>query len=266
MAWTLDHVGPMTKTVEDSALLLQAMAGYDDLDPSTAHVPVDHYMSYLNQDINGMVIGINEPYLFSQADQEVEALVRSAINQLERMGAKIELVDFKTLDNALFAMMMTMASEATTIHHENLIKRPHDFGIEVRTELQFGETISAVDYLQAQQIRRQIIQEFNEVFKKVDVIVGPTLPFTASPVGSEFATLNGEKVKLAEHVSRYIRPTTLAGIPAMTIPCGLSKGLPVGMQILGGPFQEGKILKVASAVETLHLMRGTKPEVGIFSR
>mgnify|MGYP001233683602 CR=1 FL=1 len=265
MAWTLDHVGPMTKTVEDSAILLQAMAGHDPKDPSTADIPVDDYLSYLNQDVNGMVIGINEKHLFSNVDKEVGALVRSAIKQLEQMGAKIELIDFSTLDNALFAMMMTMASEATTIHHENLVKRPQDFGIEVRTELQFGETISAVDYLQAQQLRRQIIQEFNDVFSKVDVIVGPTLPFTASPVGSDFATLNGEKVKLAEHASRYIRPTTLAGIPAMTVPCGLSEGLPVGMQILSGPFQEGKIFKVASAVESLHLMEGKKPATSIYS-
>lgn len=266
MAWTLDHVGPMTKTVEDSAILLQAMAGYDEKDPSTATVPVDDYRSCLNKDISGTVIGINEEYLFSNVDQEVEALVWSAIKQLEQMGAKVELINFSTLDNALFAMMMTMASEATTIHHENLIKRPQDFGIEVRTELQFGETISAVDYLQAQQLRRQIIQEFNDIFKKVDVIVGPTLPFTASPVKSDFATLNGEKVKLAEHVSRFIRPTTLAGIPAMTVPCGLSKGLPVGMQILSGPFQEGKIFKIASAVESLNLMKGKKPEIGMYSR
>lgn len=260
MAWSLDHVGPMTKTVKDSAILLQAMAGHDEHDPSSSRVPVDQYTSYLNQDIKGMVIGINEAFFFNNVDQDVEALVRSAIQELEKMGAKIEMVDFSTLDNALFAMMMTMASEATTIHHENLLKRPEDFGIEVRTELLFGETISAVDYLQAQQIRRQIRDEFHDVFKKVDVIIGPTLPFTASPVGSDFATLNGEQVTLAEHVSRFIRPTTLAGIPAMSVPCGLSDGMPVGLQILSGPFQEGKLLQVAHAVELLNLMEGKKPD------
>lgn len=263
MAWSLDHIGPITKTVADSAILLEVLAGYDPLDPSCINVPVDQYTSYLDKGIRDMVIGINEEFFFSHADHQIEALAKSAIEKLENMGAKIETVEFSTLDNALFAMMMVMASEATTIHHENLRKRPHDFGIEVRTELLFGETISAVDYLQAQQIRQEIKEEFQEVFKKVDVMIGPTLPITASPIGSDYAILNGKPVKLAEHVSRYIRPTTLAGIPAMSIPCGFSDGMPVGLQVFSGPFKEGKLFQVASAIESLNLLEGKKPDLSM---
>lgn len=258
-AWSLDHVGPMTKTVEDAAILLQAMAGHDPLDTTTASLPVPDYSSYLHKDVADMVIGINEEYLFANADEQVEKSVRHVINELEKLGAKIVPVQFKTFENALFAFMMTMAAEATALHHENLVKRPEDYGIEVRTELMFGELISAVDYLQAQQIRRTIRDEFEEVFQEVDVIVGPTLPFTAGYIGTDTVMLNGEEVKLPEHVSRFIRPTTLTGIPAMSVPCGLVNGLPVGIQILAGPFMEKKIFQVASTIEALQLMRGLKP-------
>src|SRR5699024_6734230 len=124
--------------------------------------------------------------------------------------------------------LITMASEATTIHHENLKKSLSKYGDDVRVLLELGELISAEDYLHAQQLRRQINLAFNRAFENVDLIAAPTLPFTASPIGDDTVTINGEEVGFLEHVIRLTGPANVTGLPAISLPCGLTEGLPVG--------------------------------------
>lgn len=258
LAWSLDHIGPMTKTVYDSALLLSELAGFDENDPSSINLPTYDYTENLTGEIEGMVIGINEEYFFDDVDPAVEKMVRVAIRKLEELGAKLERVKLPSLDYALWAQMITISTEASAVHHENLLKRPEDFGTDMRRYLDFGEIASAVDYLQAQQIRLQMKEEFNQLFKKVDVLISPTHPFTAALIGQDKVMLKGKEVVMSDNVSRFTRPANLTGIPALSIPCGLSNGLPVGMQIMGGAFQEHKVLNVAKAVEQLNLLGGAK--------
>src|SRR5699024_2646547 len=147
------------------------------------------------------------------------------IQKLEQMGARVEMVDLQTVHDARYAYAMTIAAEASAVHHHHSKQRAKDFGETMRSELYFGETVSAVDYLHAQNIREQVRREFKDVFKKVDVLISPTVPFVAPTIGNNNVELNGKKVSFSEHVSRLIRPTTLIGIPAITVPCGISEGL-----------------------------------------
>ncbi|WP_042684005.1 Asp-tRNA(Asn)/Glu-tRNA(Gln) amidotransferase GatCAB subunit A [Caldalkalibacillus thermarum] len=252
LAWSLDHIGPMTKTAKDAAYVLEAIAGYDPKDPTSINVPTPKYSEELTGSVKGLRIGINEEYFFNNVDSEVEKTVRNAILSLEKEGAVIETVNVPALQYAEYAEMITIISEASTIHHNNLIAREEDFGDDVRFLLKLGEIPSAVDYLQAQQIRLQLDREFKEMFNKVDVLITPTLPFLPPKIGQDTVLLNGNEVNFLDHIIRFTGPFNLTGLPAVTVPCGFVNDLPVGMQIVGPAFQEGRILNVADTFEKLH--------------
>lgn len=254
LAPSLDHVGPIAKTVDDVALILQNIAGYDRSDPISSNCTVDNYTAELEKDVKELVIGVNEDYFFHNIDPDVESNVKQTINKLEQLGAKVQEINFKKINDARYAYAMTIAAEASAVHHEHLKNRSDDLGDLIRSELYFGETLSAVDYLHAQNIREQVRRDFQNIFKKVDVLIAPTVPFVAPSIGQQNIMLNGKEVPFSAHVSRLIRPTTLIGLPAITVPCGMSQGLPIGIQILSAPFKESTILKVAKKIENMNLI------------
>lgn len=261
LAWSLDHVGPMTKTVKDAAGLLQVIAGFDKNDPTTVNVPVDNYMEQVTGDVKDLVIGVNEEYFFRRVDAGIEKLVRAGIQKLVDQGAKVKEVKIPTLQYAEWAELVTSLSEASTIHHRDLQERPDDFGNDIRMLFELGELPSAVDYLQAQQVRRQLKQDFQKAFQEVDILVAPTLPVLPNDIGDDFADLNGEKVDLIDNVIRFMGPLNLTGLPALSVPCGVDQGLPVGMQFIGPAFKEGRVLNAGYAFEQTNPMGGKKPRL-----
>ncbi len=261
LAWTLDHIGPMTKTVKDAAGLLEVIAGYDKNDPTSIHAPTENYISKLNGGVKNLVIGINEEYYFKDVDADVEKLVRAAIKELESQGAKVETVEIPALQYAEYAELVTSLSEASAIHHRDLLKRPDDFGSDIRLLFELGELFSSVDYLQAQQLRRQIKQDFAHAFEKVDVLLAPTLPVMSPNIGSDYANLNGKQVDLIDNFIRFMGPCNLAGLPALTVPCGFKDGLPVGLQIIGNALNESTVLNVGYAFEQTNPLKGKRPQL-----
>src|SRR5690625_4414613 len=171
LAWSLDHVGPMTKTVKDAAGLLQIISGYDKNDPTSVDVPVDDYVGKVTGDVKGLVIGVNEDYFFNEVDDGIEKIVRGAIDALVAQGAKVKEVKIPTLKYAEWAELVTSLSEASAIHHSDMLTRPDDFGHDIRMLFELGELPSAVDYLQAQQVRRQLKQDFQQAFSEVDILM-----------------------------------------------------------------------------------------------
>ncbi|MFW1748745.1 amidase family protein [Acinetobacter guillouiae] len=135
------------------------------------------------------------------------------------------------------------------MHHDDLQQRPDDFGDDIRLLFELGELPTAVEYLQAQQLRRELKQQFSEIFKEVDVLIAPTLPILPPNIGSSVVKLNGEEVDLLNQIIRFTGPSNLTGLPALSIPCGLVEGQPVGLQIIGPAFQEQKVFNIALAVE-----------------
>jgi len=261
LSWSLDHIGPMAKTVKDAAILLEAISGYDEKDPTSVYTDQVPYSSLLNGDVKNMRIGVNEDYFFHMVDSGVEQLVRKAIQTFKELGATIVEVDIPELRHSEYTELITMASEASAIHHENLQKRISEYGNDVRILLELGELIPAVDYLHAQQIRRHINQAFSRVYENVDILISPTLPFTASPIGDDLVTINGEEVGFLEHVIRLTGPGNVTGLPAISVPCGLIDGLPAGLQLMGPAFKEETILNAAYALEKTNPMNGQKPEL-----
>lgn len=262
LAWSLDHIGPMSKTVADAAATLQAIAGYDHRDPTAVDMPVPDFSAGLGGDPKGLVIGIEEDYFFKNVDAPIEQLVRGQVDQLVSRGAKLKSVSIPSLAYSEWAELVTSMSEASAIHHHNLQTRPEDLGEDIRFLFELGELFSSVDYLQAQQVRRIIKQEFTTALQEVDVLITPTLPVMAPDIGSQVANLNGQEVDLIDNFIRFTGPSNLTGLPALTIPIGLTEDLPVGLQIIGRGFDEATVLKVASQIEASNPMERRRAPIG----
>lgn len=250
LAWSLDHVGPLTKSVEDAAIMLAAMAGADPKDPSTSSRPIVDYRNGMQGSIRGLRLGVPRQYFFEHVDPEIQKLVSAAIHELESIGATRVDVDIPALENCAAMEAHITLAEATSYHEPYLKKQPDDYGPTVQTNLEAGRYLLATDYVKSQRARTLLQRNFNEAFKRAEVIVSPTLP-ALPPLVGEVLVQSGD---LQEHVIdaflRFNIPYDLIGFPAISLPCGLSaSGLPVGLQIAGRAFDEVTILRVASSYE-----------------
>lgn len=260
LAWSLDHVGPLTRGVEDAAIILEVIAGYDPNDPTTKDKPVEAYRSQLGSGVKGLKIGVPTNYYFDDVDPEVEARVRAAIKTFEDLGGEVIDVSIPELALAMFAEMVTISTEASAYHHETLAANPAGYGDDVRLLLQGGELITAVQYVKAQQARRVIQEGFGRAFAQVDVLVAPTVPITAPRIGQKQVNVNGKMKDVVMQFMGWAAPCNLAGLPSVSVPVGLSTdGLPVAIQVIGKPFAEGTILKVAAAYEQQSSFKDIRP-------
>lgn len=258
-AWSLDHVGPIAATVGDASIILDAISGHDHRDPTSLSVPSTHTYKSLSTTIRDLVIGVEEDFFFADVDDEVAGIVSAGIDELRRLGATIKPVRISALRDCEYALTIIDTSETTTVHDPILRSRPSDYGDDVRYLLECGALPSAVDYLQAQQIRRAIKHEFLDVFAGVDAIVAPTLPIKTPNIGELSSISNGAKVDTIESLIRLVGPANLAGLPSLSIPCGVLRGLPVGMQIIGRPLGEQAILNLGAAFESTDPLSGYGP-------
>lgn len=249
-AWTLDHIGPMTRTVRDAAIVLDAISGHDARDPGSLPQPPTTTASALRDTLEGVTIGIVEDFFFHDVDDEVARCVWEGVEELRRQGATIRPLCIPGLVDVEWALTMIDTSETSTVHHANLRDRPQDYGDDVRLLLECGELPSAVDYLEAQQIRRRLRREVHNSFDTVDVLVGPTLPIRTPRIGAVEGSINGRSVDALENLIRLVGPASLLGLPCLSLPCGLADdGLPVSMQIIGPALGEQKVLDVGHVLE-----------------
>ena len=244
LSWSLDHCGPMTWTVEDAAIMLQAIAGHDPKDPASSEEPVPDYPDLLEEDVRGLTIGVPRHYFFDSSagvEPETREAVNTALTQLEGLGARLEEVHIPTLEHAVTANTIMMLSEGFAYHRANLIAQPEAFGDTVRNRLYLGSLFSASDYLQAQRVRSKLRREFASTFRQVDVIAGPTKGKPAAPSSGEGADSIGVMGRPS-----FTSPFDQTGLPAISVPCGFNQaGLPIGLQIAGKPFDEVTVLRVA---------------------
>jgi aspartyl-tRNA(Asn)/glutamyl-tRNA(Gln) amidotransferase subunit A len=263
-ASSLDQGGTLTQTAEDSAMLLGAMAGFDSRDSTSVDRPVDDYLSDLNKSIEGLTIGLPKQYFDQNLDSEISRVIETAIKVFEKSGAKVKDIELPSTQLSIPAYYVVAPAECSSnlerydgVRYgyrcedaENLAdlycrSRTEGFGKEVKRRILIGTYVLSSGYydayyLKAQKIRRLIRDDFNQAFKDVDIILGPTTPSTA--------------FKLNEHtedpISMYFSDiytvsVNLAGLPGISIPAGFSAGLPVGMQLIGNYFEEAKLLNVA---------------------
>lgn len=258
-AWTLDHIGPLAGHATDLAIMLDTISGADPHDEASLPDPPTSTTSALCGDLAGLVIGVEEDFYFADLDPGIAAAVRDGIAALEALGARIEPVRLPTLKDCRYALTITDTAETTTVHHHQLQTRSRDYGADVRLLLQCGALPSAVDYLQAQQVRRLIRRDFTAAFTAVDALVAPTLPIPTPRIGQDTTELNGQQVDVIDQLIRLVGPANLVGIPSLSIPCGLVEGLPVGMQLLAPPKGEQVALHIAVAYEQTNPLHGSRP-------
>lgn len=241
MSWSLDHAGPITRSVKDAALCLQAMAGYDPMDTSTVDISVPDYVLELQGNIKGMRIGIPVEYYFDQMNEEVEQAVKTAIAALSRLGAEVVDVNLPMTKYVPGTGWAIALSETAAVHDQWIQSRPEDYGPDVRLMIEAGKHIPTTHYLQAQRVRQLIRSDFLSALAKVDVLITPTLPHLPPRIG---------ETEIGLDLARFTFPTDITGLPTLSVPCGFSaNGLPVGLQIIGKPFDESTVFRVGYTYE-----------------
>ena len=250
LAWNLDHVGPMTRTVEDAAILLSVIAGPDTADPTTVNAPpVADYVAAVGRDIAGLRVGVPTNHFFEGIDPEVLAGVESAIETLRGLGAIVSEVTIPGLESTVGAWLTMLLVEATSAHEDMLRERPEDYGPDVRTFVEAGALIPATRYLRAQRIRRRLVDTFAAAMDDVDVIVTPATAVAATRLGEAVVTIGELTEPLFRTFARISAPFDVVGLPALSVPSGFTAaGLPIGLQVVGHPFHEATVLAVGHAV------------------
>ncbi|WP_404330826.1 Asp-tRNA(Asn)/Glu-tRNA(Gln) amidotransferase subunit GatA [Mesobacillus maritimus] len=279
-ASSLDQIGPVTRTVEDNAYLLKAIAGHDEMDSTSANVAVPDYVKALTGDIKGLKIAVPQEYIGEGVNEEVKQSVLDALKVLEKLGATWEEVSLPHSKYALSTYYLLSSSEASanlsrfdgvrygyrTPDAQNLLDmykmtREQGFGDEVKRRIMLGTFALSSGYYdayykKAQKVRTLIKKDFEDIFQKYDVIIGPTTPTPAFKIGEN----------LADPMTMYVNdiltiPVNLAGVPGISVPCGFADGLPLGLQIIGKHFDESLVYKVAHAFEQATDYHKQKPQL-----
>jgi aspartyl-tRNA(Asn)/glutamyl-tRNA(Gln) amidotransferase subunit A len=254
LAWSLDHAGPLTRSVKDAALCLQAMAGYDPRDESTAALPIPDFTAELREELKGVKIGIPVEHYFNGLDPEVEAAVKQAIQVFEELGAEVREVSLPMANYAHIAAMTVSRAEILSIHEDWFETRPEDYGHDVRMLIEAGKPVTAAQYLRAQRARHLITKDYISTMTQVDVLITPTLPIVAPRIEDSAK----EGMKLISNNS----PSNITGLPSLVLPCGFSsEGLPISLQIIGKPFDESKVLGVGYAYEQGTNWHNRRPDI-----
>lgn len=263
LSWSLDHVGPMARTVADTAAMMQVLARYDRADPASVDVPIDDYSAGLDAGVGGLRLGLPTNYFFDNIDPEVAAAVRAAAEGLAGAGAEVVEVEVPLPGAYMPAEYALFMSEATAYHQQRLREQADDLEPDVRLLLEAGEMVLATDYIKALRVRSLLQAGWRDLFATgLDAVLAPTLPNVAARVGQkQFEQREPERI-----IDSYVRtsaPGNLTGLPALSVPCGFSAaGLPIGLQVIGKPFREAELLRVGAAWERVNPTAGRVPDLG----
>ncbi|MBA3028395.1 MAG: amidase, partial [Desulfobacteraceae bacterium] len=245
LSWNLDHAGPMARNVMDAALLFQAIAGHDPLDPYSVDRPAYDTCSSIATGVKGLKIGLAKGDFFSEkTDPGVVQAIDEAAKVFQNLGANVFAVDFSHAREASGANGMMTVSDAAAFHEERIKKHPGGFGKDVRERLQMGVAVTSTQYIKARRSQSILRHKFIRFFEDYDLLLTPTTPVPAPHI------VGPNAVEQAAMLTRFTAPFNLTGLPAISIPCGFTANqLPVGLQIIGPPWSEAKIFQAAYAFE-----------------
>ncbi|OBH74564.1 amidase [Mycobacterium scrofulaceum] len=251
-SWSLDHAGPLTRTVEDAALAMNAMAGYDPSDPGSADVPVPDFSATLDGGVSGTTVGVPVNFFTERVDPEVSKAVEAARALLADLGVRLREVRLPLADEVMATEFAILQPEAASYHRQMLREHADLYTNDVRQALEAGASVLAIDYLDAQRKRALIRQQWRELFDDIDVLIAPTVPVAAMDAGRPEVTWpDGVTEDPVQAYIRFSAPANLAGLPALSVPCGFTTtGLPIGLQVVGGPFAEATVLRVGHAYQS----------------
>ncbi|WP_203236283.1 amidase [Methylobacterium crusticola] len=251
--YSLDHAGPLTRTVEDCALMLGAMAGHDPRDPGSIDVPVEDYAAALTGDVRGLRIGLVRHWYASDGHPEVVDAVDAAVAVLRSLGAAVEEIVLDPLQDYVDAKTTLSVSELYAVHEADLKTRPGEFGRHLRTRVIGGALIRAEDYIQAQRWRTELVTRAMAHFRRFDLLVTAGWLAPADPADPDGADFFRKRLLVT-------MPFSLTGMPALVVPCGLSSGgLPLSLQIGGRPFDEARVLRAGDAYQRATAWHHARP-------
>ncbi|MBI4628939.1 MAG: amidase [Candidatus Rokubacteria bacterium] len=254
LSWTLDHTGPMARTVEDCAYLLQALAGRDPADPASSRAPVDDYRATLRDGVRGLRIGVPREYFFEGVDPEVGRAFEDAMAALRGLGATVEDVEIPHIWDA-WAFMAIMLVEAFAYHERDLRERPELYGEVLREKMLAGALITGAEYVQAQRLRARLRAAMAGVLARVDLLATPTTPKPAPA----FAVVHDPGFPFPRS---NMAPFNMTGLPALALPCGFAaSGLPLSLQLAGRPFDEATVLRAGFAYEQASAWHARRPSL-----
>lgn len=251
LSWSLDHVGPIARTVRDVAVLLQIIAGHDRLDPTSSRVPVPDYGAALERTISGIRIGVPANYFFEHIDPEIEVGVRDSVRVFRKLGADVRDIYLPDLELLTGIANLISRCESAAIHWERLSRQPNGLQPSARSRFERGRQVSTYDYLEALRLRISASSKFiSQVFSKVDALITPVIPEPA-PIRADVIAGTAETVtSRVLQFTRLCRPFNALGLPALSVPCGFSsQGLPLAFQLIGRPFDEATVLQLGHAFE-----------------
>ncbi len=248
--WSLDHVGFLTRTVADVALLLEMVAGHDARDPVSARVRPRAYRQALTGDIDGLKIGVPRRYFFEHVDPEIVDATERILRLAERQGAKVMDVDTPNMEGARAVSLVIQMPEALSYHSTHMRTKSSLYGDDLRSGFALGQFILAEHYVRAKRMMSLYRQQMTALFEDVDLLVTPTSPMIAPPRGTTTVTIAGREEALGDAYARFTYFFNLTGHPAMSLPSGWhSTGLPMGVQLVARHFEEGMLLRAGDAIE-----------------
>jgi aspartyl-tRNA(Asn)/glutamyl-tRNA(Gln) amidotransferase subunit A len=249
LSWTLDHLGPMTRTAEDNAIMLNAISGYDAKDPYSIKQGEEDFAAEVGHSIEGITVGVPTSFYFDVIEPEVQRVFDDGVELLKRQGAEVVPVDLDHMDELLTAQQVILTAEAHAALEKELHESPDKIEEEVRGRIVSGILLQANEYLRALRVKHAAIESFQRAFESVDVIVTPTLCAVPPNIDQREMDLGGVK----EHpriLARLTGPTNTVGFPSVSVPGGTSTdGLPVGLQLIGPAFAEKLLYRVAHQTE-----------------
>jgi aspartyl-tRNA(Asn)/glutamyl-tRNA(Gln) amidotransferase subunit A len=251
LAFSLDTVGPLARTVEDVALAMQAIAGRDAADPTSSQQPVPDYRAALARPVNGLRIGVPSSYFYDGMDPELERLMRASLEVFRALGCEIVDVALPDLDAWNHAATAIIAAEAAAMHARWLRESPKNYSEQVRARLELGLAVPATTYINGLRLRSEALKAWlGEVMSKVDAVHAPSVSFR-TPTIAETDVGGGDRMsEVLAKVTRLMRPVNYLGLPALSVPCGLqSHGLPCAFQLIGRPFDEARLLGLGHAYQ-----------------
>jgi aspartyl-tRNA(Asn)/glutamyl-tRNA(Gln) amidotransferase subunit A len=256
LSWNLDHAGPITRKVEDAALMLQVMGGYDEKDPVTVKTLPGDYSSHLRDGMENRKVGLAVGSFIDEADPQVLEAVRNAAMVLKKQGANVIEVNVDFLREAALANALITQADGAAFHHERMEQHPDWFGADVRQRLQNGAAFTSTEYIQARRIQVETLRKLEILFESFDTLLLPTTPITAPALEGEDA------LERARVLTRFTAPFNLTGIPALSLPCGFnSENLPIGLQIVSRAWNESGVLRAGYAYQKATEWHLEKPKI-----
>ena len=248
LAWSIGHAGPLAATLSDLTLAYGVLAGADENDPWTQRQPEVNLPNPESKLPDGLRIGVFVPW-FEHAKPEVFRVCLDAVETLQKLGLERKAVEFRGLEAARLAHLVAIASEMLSANAPHF-RRKSRFGRDIRINLSLAEHLSATDYVKAQRVRTELMAALSKVFEEVDILITPTTARTAPPILPDVTTAGESDLTVQDELMRFVVPFNLTGHPALSVPCGYDpQGLPVGLQLVGRPWEEALLLRVGAALE-----------------